>query len=185
MSWGVRVSLPPKRTSSIDRPRRWRALCSPMHQRMASTMFDLPHPLGPTMASTSWSKCSTVRSTNDLKPESSSFLIFIRGVSFSGGREGVASPPHSTHGQALPSHLYRRSLVQFKQEARRALFVGSKSELLASLERADSGRLLEKRRLVGEAVANLPPLARLGKFARVPRGYRSLSGTRLDRVPRQ
>ena len=31
------------------RPRRCRALCSPSTQRSASTMFDLPQPLGPTM----------------------------------------------------------------------------------------------------------------------------------------
>ncbi len=36
-------------TSSIARPRRCLADCSPITQRMASTMFDLPHPLGPTI----------------------------------------------------------------------------------------------------------------------------------------
>ena len=35
-------------TSSIARPRRCFALCSPITQRMASTTFDLPQPLGPT-----------------------------------------------------------------------------------------------------------------------------------------
>ena len=46
---GPRLSDPAKITSSIALPRRCLALCSPMHQRMASTMLDLPHPLGPTM----------------------------------------------------------------------------------------------------------------------------------------
>src|SRR5262245_46233489 len=64
-------------TSSIDFPRRWRADCSPMVQRIASTMFDLPHPFGPTTAVTSWSKTTTVLSTNDLKPQISTFLIFM------------------------------------------------------------------------------------------------------------
>ena len=40
-------------------------------------MFDFPHPLGPTIPVTSWSKWTTVRSTSDLKPEISSFLIYM------------------------------------------------------------------------------------------------------------
>ena len=44
---GPRLSEPAKMTSSIARPRRCLADCSPMTQRMASTMFDLPHPFGP------------------------------------------------------------------------------------------------------------------------------------------
>ena len=75
--WGPRVSDPLKITSSIALPRRWRADCSPIAQRMASTMFDLPQPFGPTIALTSWSMWTTVRSTNDLKPQTSTFLIFI------------------------------------------------------------------------------------------------------------
>ena len=47
---GLRFSVPPKMTSSILAPRRPLALCSPMTQRMASEMLDLPEPLGPTMA---------------------------------------------------------------------------------------------------------------------------------------
>ena len=43
-------------TSSIALPRRCLADCSPMHQRMASTMFDLPQPLGPTTAVMGWLK---------------------------------------------------------------------------------------------------------------------------------
>ena len=39
-----------------------------MHQRMASTMFDLPQPLGPTTAVMGSGKVNTVLSTNDLKP---------------------------------------------------------------------------------------------------------------------
>jgi hypothetical protein len=45
-----RVSEPPKMTSSMALPRRCFADCSPMHQRMASMMFDLPQPFGPTTA---------------------------------------------------------------------------------------------------------------------------------------
>ena len=42
--------------------------CSPMTQRMASEILDLPEPLGPTMAVMSSPKVSTVLSGNDLNP---------------------------------------------------------------------------------------------------------------------
>ena len=65
--WG-RLEVPPKMTSSILAPRRPLALCSPMTQRMASEMLDLPEPLGPTMAVMSSPKFSVVSSGNDLNP---------------------------------------------------------------------------------------------------------------------
>ena len=43
-------------------------------------MFDLPQPFGPTMPMMSWSKWMTVRSTNDLNPVISSFLMCIQAV---------------------------------------------------------------------------------------------------------
>src|SRR5208282_4161406 len=78
-----------------------------MHLRMASTMLDLPQPFGPTMPRTSWSKCRTVRSTNDLKPTSSSFLIFMAGFL----RLPAALGPDvvSLHiASREPPHLYPR-----------------------------------------------------------------------------
>ena len=68
---------PEKMTSVMERPRRCLALCSPMHHRIESTMFDLPQPFGPTMPMTSVSKCTTVRSQNDLNPLISSFRMRI------------------------------------------------------------------------------------------------------------
>src|SRR5258705_524837 len=50
MPSGPRESDPAKMTSCMAPPRRCLADCSPMHQRMASTMLDLPQPLGPTTA---------------------------------------------------------------------------------------------------------------------------------------
>ena len=64
----LRCCVPPKITSSILPPRRVRVDCSPMTQRMASEMLDLPEPLGPTMAVMSSPKVSTVLSGKDLKP---------------------------------------------------------------------------------------------------------------------
>jgi hypothetical protein len=46
---GLRVDEPEKITSAIDSPRSTLAELSPMTQRTASMMFDLPQPLGPTM----------------------------------------------------------------------------------------------------------------------------------------
>ena len=64
----LRVSVPPKMTSSIFTPRSDLLDCSPMTQRMASEIFDLPLPFGPTMAVMSSPKLSTVLSGKLLKP---------------------------------------------------------------------------------------------------------------------
>ena len=49
-----------------------------MTQRMASTMFDLPHPLGPTIDVIGSGNEMVVLSTNDLNPQISMRLIFKR-----------------------------------------------------------------------------------------------------------
>ena len=51
--------------------------CSPITQRMASEMLDLPEPLGPTMAVMSSPKVSTVLSGKDLNPWISNALRYI------------------------------------------------------------------------------------------------------------
>ena len=61
-------SDPLKITSSIERPRSWRADCSPRTQRIASATLDLPQPFGPTTPVTPSSKATTVLSMNDLNP---------------------------------------------------------------------------------------------------------------------
>src|SRR5262245_23271188 len=55
-------------------PRSRRGACSPITQRIASTTFDLPQPFGPTTPVMPGLNETTVRSTNDLKPWSSSDL---------------------------------------------------------------------------------------------------------------
>jgi hypothetical protein len=74
---GPRDSEPAKMTSSMALPRRCFALCSPMHHRIASTMFDLPHPFGPTTPVICSLMLTTARSQNDLKPMISTRLIRI------------------------------------------------------------------------------------------------------------
>src|SRR5208337_5194994 len=55
-------------------PRRRVGACSPNTQRIASTTFDLPHPLGPTTAVIPGAKLTVVGSRKDLKPISSRLL---------------------------------------------------------------------------------------------------------------
>jgi len=74
---GRRPVVPWKRTSSIFAPRTAVGRCSPMTQRIASLMLDLPQPLGPTMAVIpSWNWRVTA-SAKDLKPWSRRARSFI------------------------------------------------------------------------------------------------------------
>ena len=67
---GLRAAEPEKITSVSESPRRRLAELSPITQRTASMMFDLPQPFGPTTPVMLVGRCSTVGSTNDLKPDS-------------------------------------------------------------------------------------------------------------------
>ena len=57
-------------TSVRASPRNWRAELSPITQRTASTMFDLPQPFGPTTALRLPGSSTVVASTKDLNPTS-------------------------------------------------------------------------------------------------------------------
>ncbi len=63
-----RSAVPAKMTSSILPPRSARAPWAPSTHATASTMFDLPEPLGPTTTHTPGSNSSVVLSAKDLKP---------------------------------------------------------------------------------------------------------------------
>src|SRR5690554_5300891 len=67
---GLRALEPLKITSVMDSPRRYLAELSPITQRTASIMLDLPQPLGPTTAVILDGNGTVVGSTNDLKPAS-------------------------------------------------------------------------------------------------------------------
>jgi hypothetical protein len=77
MPSGRRSAVPLKMRFSIFSDRSTVGRCSPMTQRMASTMFDLPHPFGPTMVVTPGSNVSVVSSAKLLKPCSSSLLRYM------------------------------------------------------------------------------------------------------------
>jgi len=74
---GLREPEPLKITSAIESPRRCFAEISPITQRTASMMFDLPQPFGPTTPTRLLGKLIDVGSTNDLNPAS---LILVRRI---------------------------------------------------------------------------------------------------------
>src|SRR5690606_10268238 len=67
---GLRALEPLKITSVMDSPRRYLAELSPITQRTASMILDLPQPFGPTTAVRFVGNGTVVGSTNDLKPAS-------------------------------------------------------------------------------------------------------------------
>ena len=71
------LDVPEKITSSIPEPLMLFAEFSPIHHRNDSTIFDFPHPFGPTIPVKPSSIKNDVFSENDLNPVISSFLNFI------------------------------------------------------------------------------------------------------------
>ena len=69
--------VPEKIISSIPSPRICLAEFSPIAHFMASTIFDFPHPLGPTIPVKPFSIGISVVSKNDLNPEILMDLNFI------------------------------------------------------------------------------------------------------------
>src|SRR5438034_2558754 len=86
---GLRPSVPLKMTSAISPPRRALADCSPSTHRIASEMFDLPHPFGPTMAETPGRKFNVVLSAKDLKPNAVRLFRYMIGILEREKRKGV------------------------------------------------------------------------------------------------
>src|SRR5271170_1465051 len=74
---GAREVVPAKTTSSILPPRRDLAPCSPITQDRASTMLDLPEPLGPTTQVMPGSSLSEVADAKDLKPRNVRLFRYI------------------------------------------------------------------------------------------------------------
>src|ERR1051325_2904190 len=80
MPSGLRKSVPLKITSAISPPRNAFADCSPKTHRMASEIFDFPHPFGPTIAATPGTKLRLVLSAKDLKPRAVKLLRYMTGL---------------------------------------------------------------------------------------------------------
>ncbi|EGG98490.1 hypothetical protein imdm_2300 [gamma proteobacterium IMCC2047] len=73
---GIRAVEPLKMTSVMESPRRVLAELSPITQRTASIILDLPQPLGPTTAVKLLGNCTVVGSTKDLNP--ANLMLFKR-----------------------------------------------------------------------------------------------------------
>src|SRR5207247_341640 len=108
---GLRPSVPLKITSAISPPRNALADCSPRTQRMASETFDLPQPLGPTIAVTPGRKLSEVLSANDLKPRTVRFFRYILQISELPGRCRDKSKNHNIWGQVIHTTTTNGRLV--------------------------------------------------------------------------
>src|SRR5216683_6594976 len=112
-----RLLVPEKMTSSISAARM--ALCelSPITQRSASTMFDLPQPFGPTTPVSPGSIRNSEGSTKDLKPISLSLLNCIQGSGFarfaSAIRRSVTMRWRPSDGKpkATPAAFEKRGLL--------------------------------------------------------------------------
>src|SRR3954467_3968494 len=77
-------------TSVSESPRRGLAADSPMTQRIASMMFDLPQPFGPTTPVMLVGRCRVVGSTKDLKPDS--LIVDSRILLIHKAKAGVYQP---------------------------------------------------------------------------------------------
>src|ERR1700753_332691 len=89
---GGREVVPAKTTSSILPPRSDLAPCSPMTQARASTMLDLPEPLGPTTQVMPGSRRSEVADANDLKPRRVRLFRYTRTLPPAGHHLAVTLP---------------------------------------------------------------------------------------------
>src|SRR2546427_8008996 len=105
-------------TSSILPPRSKRGDCSPSTQRTASEMFDLPHPLGPTIAVTPASNGNSTVLAKDLKPDSYSrvsLMVWSPSVSQGWPECGRRSEEHTSELQSQ-SNLVCRLLLEKKKK---------------------------------------------------------------------
>src|SRR5258708_4197903 len=105
---GGRDEVPAKTTSSILPPRSDLAPCSPMTQQRASTMLDLPDPLGPTAPGIPGSKRSVVAEAKDLNPRNGRLLRYTREHSSSLGCSVAAGSPQF---RTLPLPCHRLGYV--------------------------------------------------------------------------
>src|SRR5437764_14274583 len=97
MPSAFRKSVPLKMTSAISPPRNAFADCSPKTHRMASEMFDFPHPFGPTIAATPGTKFRVVLSAKDLNPNAVRDLTYMTHWFVTGDRPNVKRKLQQNH----------------------------------------------------------------------------------------
>src|SRR5690606_13039351 len=87
-------------------PRRFFAELSPITQRTASMMLDLPQPLGPTTAAMLLGKLTVVGSTKDLKPAR---RMHFRRMGRTSGHGSAATRKDSAAGKGRSARLRWRT----------------------------------------------------------------------------
>ena len=98
---GLRAAEPAKMTSSMAAPRSDLAERSPRTHLTASTTFDLPHPLGPTMPIFCSLKRKSTGSANDLKPVSVTLAsLMLNLTSCQAFRSASPAGPHGGYPAA-------------------------------------------------------------------------------------
>src|ERR1700744_4119972 len=115
---GGREVVPAKTTSSILPPRSDLAPCSPMTQARASTMLDLPEPLGTTTQVMPGSSRSEVADANDLKPRRVRLFRYIRALPPAQPRRRAAGAG-SRLAETLPCSTVKCGLLRIAPGDRR------------------------------------------------------------------
>src|ERR1700761_8474968 len=137
MPVGLRSRVPAKMTSSILTPRRLFADCSPSTHVMASEIWDLPQPFGPTIAAMpSPASCTSVRSQKDLKPRICTFLSLSKGrylVQFKGAPRGGRSLAESYGEESAKSTCCAPDVVDKTSRGLHLVCVGKISTSLSAL----------------------------------------------------
>src|SRR6266496_676694 len=154
---GGRLVVPLKIQSAMRSARSDLWLCSPRTQEMASTTFDLPQPLGPTIHVVPEPlNVTTVRSQNDLKPTISTFRSFSKCSSFS----------PASHGNG-PSYLRcsrQEPCLPYGPAAKRAVRDGTiflEGRVLRATGQPGTHRDWPQQRLAGSRSEAQPPGARM------------------------
>ena len=146
-----RLGVPAKITSAICPPRSARGPCSPRAQLIASTRFDFPEPLGPTITLTPGMNSRTVLSAKDLNPRIWICRKNMRRDANSGPVLGWGGERDFLSGLDAELGLRNRRLgadVDAGHAGMRRTFPAPCEHLVNSLDR-DPGTRLRDRRPVG------------------------------------
>jgi len=152
---GLRALEPEKITSVSESPRRRLAALSPMTQRIASMMLDLPQPFGPTMPVMLVGRCNVVGSTKDLNP--ASFIVVRRmELPLRRARSIAARPGRGTPGRTSGDGLFAGFPIERRTHGLRMASANQ------SFTRAARGRSRPGARLAGRFPTPAAPERRFG-----------------------
>ena len=169
-------------TSAIDPPRRFFAPCSPITQASASTTFDLPEPLGPTMQVTPGSNCERGRLREGLEALERQALQVHAGVPLPlGTRLAIRSEPRHC-GDRRSGALRRRIGEEVRADrrpgaegeeevglAQQAVGARAADDAAAAVVHRERGRGADRRAVArGAGGGQRPTVAAASRSARAP-----------------